>query len=86
MSEELTTPYSNQCNILGEIWISLRDDADFEEFIDYNDMGLPLAYMISEGIVESTPTAQKFITETWALLLEYVEKEDTGFESLDDLF
>jgi hypothetical protein len=80
-----TTTYDNKCIILADIWLNYRTDTEFVDFIEYNDMGLPLAYAISEGIVKSTELAEGFVNETFDLLLAGIEIEDTGFESLDDL-
>lgn len=86
MSELGTTPYSKRANILADLWMNYRLDTEFKDFIEYNDIGLPLSYFISEGIVESTPMAEKFINETFDILLKAMNVEDTGFETLDDLF
>jgi hypothetical protein len=67
------------------LWIEYKNDTEFADFIEYNDLGLPLAYAISNGIVESTPIAEGFITETFDLFLEGLELEDTGFETLSDV-
>lgn len=83
--EETTTPYSNRCAILGVVWLEYKDDEQFMDFIDYNDLGLPLAYLISEDIVKSTPLAETFINETWELFLAGLDLKDTGFESLDQI-
>lgn len=80
-----STDFSSKCMILGELWLNYRDDENFTDFIEYNDIGLPLAYMISENIVGITEKTQTFVDETWTLLLSALEVEDTGFESLDDL-
>lgn len=85
MSDSPTTPYSNKIGILAELWMNYRDDPDFIDFIEYNDLGLPLAYMLDSKIVESTPMAEAFINETFALLLAGLETEDENYESLDDL-
>lgn len=85
MTEPTTTPYSEKCSILGELWISYRDEEQFEDFISYNDIGMPLAYMIAEGIVDSNNLAEQFILETWDLLLEALDIEDIGFESLEQM-
>jgi hypothetical protein len=62
-----------------------RDDTEFQDFIEYNDLGLPLAYAIAEGIVESTDIASNFINEAFDILLSALGLEDTGYESLEDL-
>jgi hypothetical protein len=64
------TTFENKCKILTELWINYRDHEDFEDFVEFNDISLPLAYLISNGIVESSSKAEEFINETWVLLLE----------------
>jgi len=81
----LKTTYSNQCLILADLWLNFREDDEFKDFVRYNDIGLPLAYAIANGIVESTDLAERFITETFELLLSGLGMEDTGFELLDDI-
>ena len=81
----MTTTFENKCLILSDLWLNYRYDTEFVDFIEYNDMGLPLAYALSEGIVKGTELSDKFIDETFDLLLGGMEIEDTGFESLDDL-
>ena len=80
-----TTTYDNKCSILSDIWLNYRNDTEFADFIEYNDLGLPLAYAIAEGIVDSTELATNFINETFDLLLAGLGVEDTGFDSLDDV-
>ena len=86
MSETPTTPFSNKCDILGDLWLNYRNDEEFTDFIEYNDIGLPLAYVIANDIVKSTPLAETFINETFDLLIEALGvEEDIGFDSLDEL-
>lgn len=85
MTDKITTTFSNKCYILGELWLSYRDDEQFKDFIDYNDIGLPLAYMLDSKIVEPTEIAEQFINETFDLFLNALEIEDTGFDNLDDI-
>ncbi len=79
------TTFENKCLILSDVWLNYRNDEQFLDFIEYNDMGLPLAYALSEGIVKGTDLSTTFIEETFGLLLAGLEIEDTGFQSLDDL-
>lgn len=85
MSDSTPTPFSNRCEILGDLWIDYKGDPEFADFIQYNDLGLPLAYAISGGIVESTPIAEGFVNETFNLLLEALGVKDEGYDSLSDL-
>jgi hypothetical protein len=84
VSEE-TTPMKARAEILSDLWMNYRDDVEFQDFLEYNDLGLPLAYAIANGIVESTPITDRFIEESFALLLAGLDIEDTGFDNLDDL-
>jgi hypothetical protein len=86
MSSEQSTTLENKLNILSEIWVMYRDEEDFADFIEYNDLGLPLAYLASTGIVEvKSEKALAFINETFSLLLSGVGVEDTGYETLDEI-
>lgn len=80
------TTFSNRCYILAELWMGYRDDEEFADFLDYNDLGFPLAYAIAKEIVLSTQEAENLIDETWELFLGALEKEDTGFETLNEVF
>lgn len=85
MTDKKPTAYAERCDILADLWMRYKDDEEFQDFIEYNDIGLPLAYCISSGIVSSSPLAEGFINETFDLFLEGLEREDEGFESLDDI-
>jgi len=86
MSETTETPFVTKSEILADLWLNYRQDAEFADFIEYNDIGLPLAYAITNEIVKTTPVATKFIEETFELLLAGLDiVEDIGYETLDDL-
>ena len=82
---EETTTFENKCNILSELWLDYRSEPDFSDFVSYNDLGLPLGFMIAENIVTPNQRAKDMIEETFALLLATIDIMDSGFESLDDL-
>lgn len=81
----MNTPFMVRCQILAELWIDYRKDEEFTDYIEYCDLGLPLAYSVSEGIVESTPVAEKYINESFEILLSALGIEDDNFENLDEL-
>ena len=86
MSESTTTHFSNKCEILADLWLNYRQDEEFQDFVEYNDLGLPLAYLIANNVVtEKSNTIEKFINESFELLLSGLEIEDSGFETLDEL-
>lgn len=81
--------YKTKCNILSDLWQNYRDNEDFKSFIEYNDLGLPLAYFLAEGLVsEVLPDGQQYISETFDLFisaLEITEEEISDDMSLIEL-
>jgi hypothetical protein len=81
-----STDYSKKIDILHEVFFDHATDSRFQEFAEINDLGLPLAHAIWDGIVESTPLAKELIEQTYAMLLDmFGVKDDVGFESLADI-
>jgi hypothetical protein len=80
-----TTDYNIKVEMLAELWLDYREDEEFKDFIEYNDLGLPLAYAVANGIVENNSNVERFIDETFLVLLSATGVEDTGFENLQDL-
>jgi hypothetical protein len=81
----MTTTFENKTTILADLWLNYRNDTEFVDFIEYNDLGLPLAYAINEGIVDTTELATNFIDETFDLFIFGLGIVDTGFDSLDEM-
>ena len=86
MSEATNTPLSSRADILAQLWIQYKSDPDFADFVEYNDLGLPLAYAVSHGIVEVNNQVSMFVNETFDVLLSSVGiEEDTGFEDIETI-
>jgi hypothetical protein len=77
--------FENKSTILAELWMNYRDDDQIKDFIDYNDLGLPLAYLITNEIVIPTNQADIYINESYDLLVAALEVEDLEYESLDEM-
>ncbi|MEY3378240.1 MAG: hypothetical protein RLZZ328_1400 [Bacteroidota bacterium] len=81
------TTFENKCRIMGQLWLDYRDKEDLSDFFEYNDIGLPLSYMLSEKIVDQNELSSKYVEETWNIFLGALEiSEDLGWSSLDDIF
>ena len=80
-----TTSFDSKALILGQLWLNYKGDDELADFFEYNDLGLPLAFAYAEGIINHTPTLEKYINESFDLLLAGFEVEDTGFEDIMDL-
>lgn len=80
------TTFESKALILSQIWMHHKDDDEMADFFEYNDIGVPLAFAYSEGIVNSTPTLEKYVNETFDLLIEALNINDAGFDDLQDLW
>jgi hypothetical protein len=56
--------------------------------MEYNDISLPLAYILHAELAEEMPSGitRDFIDETWSMLLSSLGLKDTGFDNLQSLF
>ena len=79
------TDFSNICDILGELYANYKNDKEFSDFIEFNDLGLPLAYMVRENLATPSDDGAKYIVETWDLFLKSLNIEDNGFTDLDSV-
>jgi hypothetical protein len=67
-----------------------REEEEWQDFIAFSDLGLPLAFMLDNEIVpirgiQGSP-AEELIHDTFELLLKGLDiNEDTGFDSLEDV-
>ena len=77
--------FENKITILAELWMNYRDDDQIKDFIDYNDLGLPLAYLLTNEIVLPTLQAEIYINETYDLFVAALDVEDIEYESLDEM-
>lgn len=85
MTQGTKTPYDKRCEIVADLWIKYGDEEELKDFMSYNDLGLVLAFSIHEDIVKSTVMAEGYVNETFDLLLEAMETEDTGFETIEQI-
>ena len=84
----MSIDFADKCGILGQFWFEYRDDEKLGEFISYNDIGLPLSWFISTGVVTPNPIAEDYVNETFALFLsamEITEEEVGDIDNLSDL-
>jgi hypothetical protein len=80
-----STPFEARALILGQFFANFSDEAEWTDFFAHNNLGLPLAFAVTEEIVAHTPTLEVMVNETWALFMEELGITDTGFNSIQDL-
>ena len=58
------------CKILGELHTGYSDSKDFRTFVEFNDLGLPLAFLTSEGlIVELSDDGRRYVIDTFDMFI-----------------
>jgi len=82
----MSSSIENKTAILADLFLNYRGDEEFTDFVSYNDIGLPVAYAIDNNIVNRTDVSDGFINETFELLVAALGIEDSGFETLDEMF
>jgi hypothetical protein len=73
-----------------EILVQFTQDefnsGEYEEFFDYNDLGIPLSIAITQDMVILTDSGEQLLEETWKELCLLFEADPNGeYESIDDL-
>lgn len=84
----MAIPSADKAAILSQFWMEFRDDEALKDFVEFNDMGLPLAFFVASGIVQESPMAETYISETFDLFLvalEIEEQEIDGMETLNEV-
>ncbi len=77
--------FDNKVSILAELWMNYRDDEQLKDFIEYNDLGLPMAYFLMNELVLPTKQSEVYIDETYNLFISSLGANDIQYESLDEL-
>ena len=84
--------FSDKCRILGDFWLDYREDAskdeNWEQFFDYCDMGLPLAFLVDRGYAEkATEEGIVVIEETWLMFCDMCGVDPDGaYITVADIF
>lgn len=78
--------FADKAGVLGQLWIEFRGDEDFSDFMEYNDLGLPMAYMVAEGLIkECSPVGDDLINETFSMFLALLEVKESDFDVLESI-
>ncbi len=76
-----------KAEIIFEFINDYRGDEAFEDFFNYNDLGVPMAVMIVNDLVILNEGGLNVLNETWESLCENLNEADPDYdyESLDEL-
>jgi len=77
---------ANKAGIIGQLWIEFRNDEDFTAFMEYNDLGCPLAYMVAEGLIsELSPVGEEMLEETFKMFLQLLNISEQEIDVLPEV-
>lgn len=82
----------SKCNIIEEFMRETTlhqafEGDDVDQFIEFNDLGIPLAQAVSYGLATLTDEGQNLVEETWESLCSILDVDEEGeYEDLDDMF
>jgi hypothetical protein len=73
-----------------EILVQFTQDefnsGEYEEFFDYNDLGIPLSIAITQDMVILTESREELLEETWIELCNLFNADvNAEYETIDDL-
>jgi hypothetical protein len=82
----MPTNFETKCAILSDLWLNYKDSDELEDFVEYNDLGLPLAYLIHTNLVTVTEEGMPYVDETFNLLCTALGLDsDEEYTSLNEL-
>lgn len=74
----------DKAGVLATLWLEFKEDKEFKDFIEYNDIGLPLAYFAAEELFDSLkPLGQQYIDETFDMFVQLLGVTE---EEIDEVF
>jgi Fe-S cluster assembly iron-binding protein IscA len=76
-----------KCRILGQLWLNYPEEAEANEewthFFDCNDVGLPLAYMVAEALVDGvSDEGAAVLEETWDDFVTALAHDPNGYHEI----
>ena len=62
------------------------NDENYDEFFDYNDLGIPMAIAVIQDMVILTDAGEALLEETWIELCNLFNADvNAEYETIDDL-
>lgn len=78
--------FADKTGILGQLWIDYRDDDSFSAFMDYNDIGVPMAYYVAEGLVTGlTALGEQYVEESIDMMFKLLDITEAEVDELDEI-
>jgi len=80
----MTTPFSKRVEILSDLYMEYY--VDYEQFIEDNDLGVPLAVLITLGCATASATGIEMINQSFDSFCELLDIDNHGeYEDIDSM-
>ncbi len=78
--------FADKAGILGQLWIDFREDDNFKAFMEYNDIGVPMAYYVAEGLVTGlTPLGEQYVEESIEMMFKLLDITEEEIDELHEI-
>jgi hypothetical protein len=78
--------FADKTGVLAQLWIDFREDDNFSAFMDYNDIGVPMAYYVSEGLVNGLTTlGEQYVEESLEMMFKLLDITEAEIDELDEI-
>ena len=75
--------FPDKAAVIGQLWIEFRNDEEFSAFMEYNDLGCPMAYMVSKDLIkELTPIGEELIEQTFKMFLDLINVTEEEIDAV----
>ena len=71
-----------KCEVLSNIYLNLKDEEEWQDFVAYWNLTLPIAQAILMGVVLPTSKSEEMINSAWEHA-EVIENEPVWGEPID---
>jgi len=77
---------NNKIAVLADLYLNYRDEEQFKEFADYNDIGLPIAHLVHTGLCNMNKEGEMYVEETYDLLVTAMGVDpEESYETIEDM-
>jgi len=85
-TQEHETSIDEKAQIIVEFVQDFRESGEYEDYFDYNDLGISLADALAQDMADLTESGLQIFEETWRHLCELFDMDETAsYESIEDL-
>lgn len=85
-SQNHETSLEYKAQIIVEFTQDHLNGGEYEDFFDFNDLGVPLAIAITQEMADLTVSGREVLEQTWSNLCELFDADETlSYESIDEL-